>query len=67
MHVDNVELSWDLGRHKWMVRIEAGSEVIRRFCDQPRDSDDEKLRAAAQQTVVDEGYEVDESRILVIR
>lgn len=67
MHVDKVELSWDAGRHKWMVRIEAGSEVIRRFCDQPHDSGDEKLRAAAQQTVVDEGYEVDESRILVIR
>ncbi len=67
MHADKVELSWDGGKHKWLVRIEAGSEVIRRHCNQSRDADEEKLRAAAQQTVIDEGYEVDQSRISVIR
>jgi hypothetical protein len=67
MHADKVELSWDESKHKWLVRIEAGSEAIRRQCNQPRDADEEKLRAAAHQTVVDEGYEFDQSRISVIR
>jgi len=67
MHADKVELSWDGSKHKWLVRIEAGSEVIRRPCDQPRDADEENLRAVANQTVVDEGYEFDQSRISVIR
>lgn len=67
MHADKVELSWDPGKHKWLVRIEAGSEVIRRYCNHPRDAGEEELRAAAQQTAIDDGYEVDPSRISVIR
>ena len=67
MHADKVGVSWDGGKHNWLVRIEVGSEVIRRHCNQPRDSDEEKLRSAALETVTDEGYEVDPSRISVIR
>jgi hypothetical protein len=65
MRADRVEVSWDAGKHKWLVRIEAGSEVIRRHCDLRRDVDAEKLREAAKQTVTDEGYEIDPSRIIV--
>jgi hypothetical protein len=64
---DKVELAWDEGKHKWLVRIEAGTEVIRRPCKQARDADEQQLRAAARQTVIDEGYEVDASRISVVR
>ena len=64
---DNVELLWDEGKRKWLVRIEAGTEVIRRHCNHARDADEQQLRAAAQQTVIDEGYQVDASRISVIR
>lgn len=67
MRADRVQVSWNADKHKWLVRIEVGAEVIRRHCDVPRETDEEKLRNAAMQTVVDEGYEIDQSRIMVNR
>jgi hypothetical protein len=67
MRADRVEVSWDGDKHKWLVRIEIGSEVIRRHCERSRDADERSLRAAAEQTVTDEGYEVDPARISVVR
>ena len=67
MRADKVEVSWDGGKESWLIRIEVGSEVIRRHCDQPRDSNEGQLRTAALQTVSDEGYEADPSRVSVIR
>jgi hypothetical protein len=67
MQADKVDLSWDSSKSKWLVRIEAGTEVIRRHCNDPRDTEEEQLRTAAHQTVVDEGYEFDRSRISVSR
>jgi hypothetical protein len=67
MRADRVEVSWDGNKHKWLVRIEVGSEVIRRHCDHSRDADEAKLRAAAEQTVIDEGYQIDNARISVVR
>ena len=64
---DKVELAWDENKHKWLVRIEAGTEVIRRHCKHAKDADEQQLRAAAHQTVIDEGYQVDDSRISVVR
>ena len=65
MHADQVEVSWSGDKHKWLVRIEVGAEVIRRYCEKPRDAGEEELRSAAAQTVIDEGYEIDQSRIAV--
>jgi hypothetical protein len=65
MRADRVGISWDEAKNKWVVRIEAGSEVIRRFCNLPRDADEGKLRAAAEQTVIDEGYQIDAAGISV--
>lgn len=56
---DRVELSWDSGKSKWLVRIESGAEVIRRYCDLGKDADDKTIRSAAQKTVADEGYDAD--------
>jgi hypothetical protein len=56
MTADRVEVSWDPNKSKWLVRIQSGEEVIRRYCNSPRDADDQSLRAAAEQTVRDEGY-----------
>ncbi|HJX00413.1 MAG TPA: hypothetical protein VJ453_09635 [Terriglobales bacterium] len=56
MRADAVEVSWDKDKNKWLVRIQTGEEVIRRYCDAPKDADDQKLRAAAQKTLSDEGY-----------
>jgi hypothetical protein len=67
MQADKVEVAWDGSKHKWLVRIEAGTEVIRRHCNHERNVDEQQLRAAAHQTVIDEGYELDPSKISVIR
>ena len=67
MRADRVEVSWDNDKNKWLVRITAGEEVIRRYCDAPRDADEQKIRAAAQKTLVDEGYEATGQNISVKR
>jgi hypothetical protein len=67
MQADRVEVSWDAGKRKWLVRIEVGAEAIRRYCDQSHEADEGKLRAAALQTTLDEGYQIDSSRISVSR
>ena len=59
MHADRVELSWDGAKSKWLLRIEAGEEVIRRHCALPKDADEKTLRSAVEKTVADEGYELD--------
>lgn len=56
MTADRVEVSWDPGKSKWLVRIQNGEEVIRRYCDAPKTADEQTLRAAADKTVRDEGY-----------
>ena len=67
MRADQVEVSWDAGKAKWLVRIVNGEEVIRRSCDLPKDADESALRAAAQKTVQDEGYEADAALVSVRR
>ena len=56
MTADRVEVSWDPGKSKWLVRIQNGEEVIRRYCDASKNADEQSLRAAAEKTVRDEGY-----------
>ena len=67
MQADRVDVSWDAAKHKWLVRIEVGSEVIRRFCSQSKDADEQSLQAAAEQTVIDEGYQFDQAKIAIRR
>lgn len=67
MHADRVEVSWDAGKSKWLMRIESGEEVIRRHCKLPKDADEQTLRSAAQQTVRDEGYEADVAELSIRR
>lgn len=59
MHANRVDVSWDAQKSKWLVRIESGAEVIRRYCDMGKNADDASLRAAAQKTIKDDGYELD--------
>jgi len=58
MQADRVELSWDSQQSTWLVRIEAGEEVVRRHIDLPRDTPEPTLRSAAEKIAEDEGYEV---------
>jgi hypothetical protein len=67
MLADCAEVSWDAAKSKWMVRIESGEEVIRRHWDLPKNADDQALRSAALQTVQDEGYEIDPSKLTIQR
>ncbi len=67
MRADTVEVSWDAAKSKWLVRIQAGEEVIRRHCDLAKNADEQALRAAAQQTLKDEGYEPNAAVITVRR
>ncbi len=67
MQADRVEISWDTTKSKWLVRIQAGEEVIRRYCDLPKNADDTALRQSALKTLVDEGYEADGTGITVQR
>ncbi|HEV2224581.1 MAG TPA: hypothetical protein VGR84_16435 [Candidatus Acidoferrales bacterium] len=67
MHADRVEVSWDEEKSKWLVRIEVGEEVVRRHCDLLQNADEQSLRAAAQKTVADEGYEAGAADITILR
>jgi hypothetical protein len=67
MRADNVEVSWDAAKSKWVVRIQAGEEVIRRHCNLAKTADEPSLRSAAEQTLKDEGYEQGTSAISVKR
>ena len=67
MRADRVEVSWDTNKSKWLIRIETGEEVIRRHCDLARSADEASLRAAAEQTVRDEGYDPGTGQITIRR
>ena len=67
MRADRLELSWDAVKSNWLLRIEAGEEVIRRHCVLPKGADDQSLRLAAQKTVQDEGYEPNISQMIIRR
>jgi hypothetical protein len=67
MRADRVEIMWDASKSKWAVRIQAGEEVIRRYCDLPKNSDDAALRQSALKTLADEGYEANGTGITVQR
>lgn len=65
MRADRTEVSWDSGKSKWLVRISVGEEVILRYCSLPQRASESDLRAAAQKTLQDEGYEIDGAEIKI--
>lgn len=67
MRADKVEVSWDGGKSEWLVRIQSGEEVIRRHCKAPKDADEKILRAKAEETVKEEGYEADAAAVSIRR
>ena len=67
MRADRVEVSWDSLKSQWLVRIVSGEEVLRRHLKLPSSADEQSLRAAAQKTVADEGYESDPSIVSLQR
>ena len=67
MRADRVEISWENEKSNWLIRIEAGEEVVRRHCDLPQNADETQLRSAAQKTIQDEGYELPASSVILRR
>ena len=67
MRADRAEVSWDPAKSKWLVRISSGDEVMRRYCALPKDATEAQLRSAADQTVRDDGYEIDPTQIAIRR
>ncbi len=67
MTADHVDVSWDAAKSQWLIRITEGEEVIRRHCNLPKNADEQALRAAAQQTVLEEGYEFDPRKLTIQR
>jgi hypothetical protein len=67
MNADRVEASWDKEKKSWLIRIEVGSEVIRRHYEAPQTADDQALRTAVEKTAADEGYDVAAANITLRR
>ena len=67
MHADSVEVFWDAAKSKWVIRIQTGEEVIRRYLSLHKNADESALSAAAQETLKDEGYEAGGAMISVKR
>jgi hypothetical protein len=65
MKADQVDVSWDDDKDKWLIRITVGEEVIRRYCDEAKNTDPAKLRLLAEQTAENEGYEVNAADIFL--
>jgi len=57
MQADHVEVSWDSEKSKWLVRIQVGEEVIRRYCSLPQNAAGDSLQQAVNQTLKEEGFE----------
>jgi hypothetical protein len=67
MRADRVEVSWDNDKSDWVIRIQSGDEVIRRHYKAPKNADEKTLRAKAEETVRDEGYEADAAAVSIKR
>jgi hypothetical protein len=66
MRADRADISWDSEKSKWVIRISIGEEVIRRYCSLPQTANETELRAAAQSTLRDEGYELEGEAIAIV-
>jgi hypothetical protein len=64
MRADRVEFSWDENKSNWLIRIQAGEEVILRHSALPKSVDEPTLRIAVQKVVADEGYEINPESII---
>jgi hypothetical protein len=67
MRADRVEASWDAGKSKWLVRIQSGEEVLRRYCNIKKGADEQTIRTAAENTTKEEGYEVEPANVSIRR
>ena len=48
MRADRVEFSWDENKSNWLIRIQAGEEVIQRHSALPKSVDEPTLRTTVE-------------------
>ena len=65
MEADRVEVTRDEQRKRWLIRIQVGEEVIRRYRQEPKDANEATLRNAALKIAGDEGYTVDPAHVVL--
>ncbi len=67
LKADEAKIEWSGDKKRWHVVIHVGAEVIKRWAGNNRESGEEALRTLAVQTAKDEGYELDPTRVLVVK
>ena len=68
IRANEAKVEWNAAKKQWQVVIQVGAEVIRRPCPKKtREAGDADLRTVAVQTANDEGYDIDEASIAVVR
>ena len=68
IRANEAKVEWNTAKKHWQVVIQVGAEVIRRTCpDNRQDAGDADLRNVAVQTAKDEGYDLDESSVSIVR
>lgn len=68
IRANSAEVFWEPGKKAWIVRIQAGSEAVRRTCKGAgHEASDDTLRTIAVQTAHDDGYELAAASVSVKR
>ena len=69
MNANRAEVSWDDAKKQWLVRIQVGEEVIRRHvrAKDADQNDEQMLRLMAIELAEDEGYQIDQAAVSILR
>ncbi len=68
IRANEAKVEWNPAKKHWQVVIQVGEEVIRRPCPKkPQQANDADLRSVAIQTARDEGYDLDEAAVSIVR
>ena len=68
LRADSAHVSWDSHKNQWSVRVKVGEEVIRRSIPKtPESAGDDVLRSLAVESAQADGYDVDPSKVEIVR
>jgi hypothetical protein len=68
IRANEAKVEWNSAKKQWQVVIQVGAEVIRRTCPKnPHDAAESDLRAVAVETARDEGYDLEDSQVSIVR
>ena len=68
IRANEAKVEWNPAKKHWQVVIQVGAEVIRRPCPKnPQDAEEADLRAIAVETARDEGYDLNDADVSIVR